>query len=84
MVRKRSDYRPRVADAELAELLGTSGAVLVEGARAVGKTATAMQASTSQVLLDVDLDAQRMAIIDPPAALAVVVPGGYGATHVGA
>ena len=40
MGRKRSDYRPRIADAELAELLAASGAVLVEGARAVGKTAT--------------------------------------------
>ena len=69
MARKRADYRPRIADAELAELLAASGAVLVEGARAVGKTATAMQASASQVLLDIDLDAQRMMGIDPAAVL---------------
>ena len=69
MARKRADYRPRIADAELAELLAASGAVLVEGARAVGKTATAMQASASQVLLDIDLDAQRMMSIDPAAVL---------------
>ena len=67
MARKRADYRPRIADAELAELLAASGAVLVEGARAVGKTATAMQASASHVLLD--LDAQRMTSIDPAAVL---------------
>ena len=69
MARKRADYRPRIADAELAELLAASGAVLVEGARAVGKTATAMQASASHVLLDIDLDAQRMMGIDPAAVL---------------
>ena len=69
MARERSDYRPRIADAELAELLAASGAVLVEGARAVGKTATAMQASASHVLLDIDLDAQRMMSIDPAAVL---------------
>ena len=69
MARKRADYRPRIADAELAELLAASGAVLVEGARAVGKTATAMRASASHVLLDIDLDAQRMMSIDPAAVL---------------
>ena len=69
MARKRADYRPRIADAELAELLAASGAVLLEGARAVGKTATAMQASASHVLLDIDLDAQRMMSIDPAAVL---------------
>ena len=62
-------YLPRLADAELAELLRASGAVLIEGARAVGKTATAMQAAASQVLLDVDDNARRMMGIDPSAVL---------------
>ena len=74
MVRKRPDYRKRVADTELAELLATSGAVLVEGARAVGKTATAMRASASHVLLDVDPNARRMTGIDPAAVLAGDTP----------
>ena len=74
MARKRSDYRPRIADAELAELLAASGAVLVEGARAVGKTATAMQASASHVHLDIDLDARRMVNIDPAAILTGETP----------
>ena len=74
MAHRRSNYRPRIADAELAERLAASGAVLVEGARAVGKTATAMQASASHVLLDVDLDAQRMSSIDPVAVLAGSTP----------
>ena len=74
MEHRRSNYRPRIADAELAERLAASGAVLVEGARSVGKTATAMQASASHVLLDVDLDAQRMTSIDPAAVLAGSTP----------
>ena len=71
---KNTPYRPRVADAELGELLKASGAVLVEGARAVGKTETATQASASQVMLDVDVAAQRMMDIDPPAVLAGETP----------
>ena len=67
MGHKRSDYRPRIADAEFAELLAASRAVLVEGARAVGKTEMAMQASASHVLLDVDLDAQRPVAWEPGA-----------------
>ena len=74
MAHNHSDYRPRVADAELGELLAASGAVLVEGARAAGKTATAMQASASHVLLDVDLDARRLVGIDPAALLTGEVP----------
>ena len=69
MASQRSTYRPRVADAELADLLEASGAVVVEGARAVGKTAMAMQASASHVLFDIDLNAQRMMGIDPGAIL---------------
>ena len=60
---------PRIVDAELAELLGAAGAVLVEGPKASGKTATAMQASRSEVLLDVDDNARRMIGADPGAVL---------------
>ena len=67
-------YLPRIADAELADLLRASGAVLIEGARAVGKTATAMQAATSRVLLDVDPNARRLVGIDPSAVLAGDAP----------
>ena len=62
-------YLPRIVDAELAELLGAAGAVLVEGPKASGKTATAMQAAASEVLLDVDDNARRMVGIDPGAVL---------------
>ena len=63
------EYLPRIADAELAELLGAAGAVLVEGPKASGKTATAMQAARSEVLLDVDANARRMIGADPGAVL---------------
>lgn len=66
---EQASYRPRVADAELATLLQASGAVLVEGARAVGKTKTAMHASASHVLLDLDENAKRMMDVDPSAVL---------------
>ena len=62
-------YLSRIVDAELAELLGATGAVLVEGPKASGKTATAMQAARSEVLLDVDDNARRMIGADPAAVL---------------
>ena len=62
-------YLPRTVDAELADLLQAAGAVLVEGPRATGKTATAARAAASEVLLDVDDNARRMIGADPPAVL---------------
>ena len=62
-------YLPRTVDAELADLLEAAGAVLVEGPRATGKTATAARAAASEVLLDVDDNARRMIGADPPAVL---------------
>ena len=64
-------YLPRIVDAEL---LRASGAVLVEGSRACGKTATAMQAAASAVLFDVDDNARRMVGADPAAVLAGATP----------
>ena len=69
-----SIYLPRVADAEIGTLLEASGAVLVEGAKAVGKTATAMQASASHVLLDVDDNARRLTGADPALLLTGATP----------
>ena len=62
-------YLPRIVDDELAELLEAAGAVLVEGPRATGKTATAARAAASEVLLDVDDNARRMIGADPAAVL---------------
>ena len=67
-------YSPRTADAELNTLLAASGAVLVEGAKATGKTATARQAAASEVLLDVDANARRLMGADPALVLAGAAP----------
>ena len=62
-------YLPRIVDAELDELLEATGAVLVEGPKASGKTATARQAARSEVLLDLDANARRMIGVEPALAL---------------
>ena len=67
-------YLPRIVDAELAELLSATGAVLVEGPKASGKTATAMQAAQSEVLLDIDVNTRQMISVDPAAVLEGAAP----------
>lgn len=67
-------YVPRVADGELQTHLATSGAVLVEGPKACGKTETARQLAASEVRLDVDDDAREAAKLDPGLVLAGDVP----------
>jgi uncharacterized protein len=64
------EYRPRVADAELADRLQTAGAVVIEGPKACGKTVTARQAAASEVLLDVDESARAAAAVNPSLILA--------------
>lgn len=59
------DYRPRVTDSELADRLQTAGAVVIEGPKACGKTATARRAAASEVLLDVDESARAAAAVNP-------------------
>ncbi len=58
-------YWPRVADAELKRRLARSRAVLIEGPRACGKTATARQVAASSVMLDAEPSARRAAAVDP-------------------
>jgi uncharacterized protein len=58
-------YVPRIADAELTAQLEASGAVVVEGPKAVGKTETARRQAASLVLLDVDAGARAAAAVDP-------------------
>lgn len=48
----RFDYRPRIADDELGELLGMLPAISIEGPRAVGKTRTALQHANTVYALD--------------------------------
>lgn len=58
-------YAPRVADLELRTRLNAAGAVLIEGAKACGKTETARQVAKSEVLLDVDQAAREAAELNP-------------------
>jgi ATP-dependent Clp protease ATP-binding subunit ClpA len=51
-------YLPRVADQELAGKMGTVGAVLIEGPKACGKTATASQVAATVFELDRDATAR--------------------------
>ena len=52
-------------DAELQELLASSGAVVIEGPKACGKTMTASQQAASRVLLDIDQSARQVLAVDP-------------------
>lgn len=63
-------YRARVADGELRQRLESSGAVLIEGPKACGKTETARQMARSEVLLDVDEGARAAVAIEPGLVLA--------------
>jgi predicted AAA+ superfamily ATPase len=58
-------YSPRIADAELRELLGSAGAVVIEGPKACGKTMTASQQAASRVLLDIDQAARQVLAVEP-------------------
>lgn len=62
------EYRPRVIDIVLEQSLAAAGAVVIEGARASGKTMTAMNAAASYVFLD-DADVQTALAIAPRSLL---------------
>jgi predicted AAA+ superfamily ATPase len=64
-------YLPRIVDLELTALLAANGAVVVEGPKACGKTETARRQASSEVRLDVDVNAQQAATVDP----SLVLPG---------
>ena len=62
-------YLTRIVDSELAERLAGMGAVVIEGPKTCGKTATARNVAASEVLLDVDENARRMVGVDPSSVL---------------
>ncbi len=68
------DYIPRLADVELQARLSSAGAVVIEGAKAVGKTATAQRQAGSVVFLDTDLNARTAAELDPSLVLQGATP----------
>jgi hypothetical protein len=58
-------YKKRVIDEELRLRLASAGAVVIEGPKACGKTATAETFAASVVFLDVDEQARRAADVEP-------------------
>jgi predicted AAA+ superfamily ATPase len=58
-------YRPRVADGELAGKMRSAGAVLVEGPKACGKTATASRAAATVFEMDRDATARASIELNP-------------------
>ena len=63
------DYLPRVVDGEIRDALLSSGAVLVEGPKSCGKTATALQVAGQVVRLDLDRTARAAIDVDPAIVL---------------
>ena len=62
-------YVKRLVDDELAELLKTTGFVLIEGPKAVGKTESARQIAKTIVRLDVDESSRLLAELAPQTLL---------------
>jgi hypothetical protein len=50
----KSDYIPRITDAELQRKLAASGAILIRGMKACGKTESAKQFASSMIAFDRD------------------------------
>ncbi len=67
------EYRPRVIDSALQRALAASGAVVIEGARASGKTMTALRAAASYVFID-DAGVQRLLEVAPRSLLEGAAP----------
>ncbi len=57
-------YIPRVVDTQLRSMLSRPTAVVLEGAKGVGRTETATHAASSRVLLDLDEGARVAAVLD--------------------
>lgn len=67
-------YIPRLADKELDARLAYAGAVVIEGAKAVGKTATALQRARTVYRLDTDANTRALAQAAPQVLLSAEPP----------
>ena len=67
-------YRTRVVDAILDARLKAVGCAVLEGPKAVGKTATAARRAASEVRLDTDVNAREIARADPSLVLGGAAP----------
>lgn len=68
------DYRARIVDRELSLRLAGTGAVVIEGPRACGKTATARNVAASEALLDTDRNMREAVTVNPALVLAGEMP----------
>lgn len=66
-------YRQRVLDEPLRRSLAAAGAVVIEGARAIGKTTTGLNAAASFAFLD-DPEVQQLVAIAPSSVLDGATP----------
>lgn len=64
-----TSYQPRILDRELDAALDRAGAVLIEGPRASGKTATARRRAASMVNIDTDPSVAGQMAVDPTLVL---------------
>ena len=67
-------YHPRIADGQLSSRLSSAGAVLIQGPKACGKTATAERQAASHVYLDTDEQARAALSVSPDLVLAGARP----------
>jgi predicted AAA+ superfamily ATPase len=67
-------YLTRLSDQRLEEALAYAGAVVIEGAKAVGKTALTLQRAQTAYLLDTDQSARALADTAPEVLLAACPP----------
>lgn len=58
-------YLPRIVDQEIEDRLRSSGAVVIDGPKACGKTATARRHAKSEDLLDADVGISQKMQVDP-------------------
>jgi predicted AAA+ superfamily ATPase len=67
-------YLPRIADKELESNMRVMGAVLIEGPKACGKTATASQVARTIIRFDEDDAARALMTLDPDALFSGETP----------
>ena len=67
-------YSRRIVEVEIAQKLAASGALLVKGPKACGKTETTLQFAKSSIQLDTDPQVPVMMDIDPALALVGATP----------
>ncbi|RPI68670.1 MAG: ATP-binding protein [Ignavibacteriae bacterium] len=67
-------YLPRILDTMIQDRLGSSGAIVVEGARATGKTFTASHHAASAVRVDAELEKQPLLRSHPETLLSGKAP----------